>query len=254
MLSQNDANNMLQRRNEEGCFLVRESKQNPGTWVLSTYNNGKVWHFSIKRTTKAPRFHIKGTHSRFESLTELVNHYQEHPGTNKNRERVRLTDFCCATRFNAAETIRRAERLGGLAASKRNNAPTGYKEEFEELQQLENAELRNNTDLTTVVAAKRENKHKNRYKNILPFDSTRVILQDDPNSDTNNNDYINANYIKVSNNKIVVAFDAPHLNVYASEFTFKNGSRSIKICDSYSSYKLVRNIRNLQIKELQPSY
>jgi len=38
------------------------------------------------------------------------------------------------------------------------------------------------------------NKQKNRYKNILPFDHTRVILRDiDP--DTPGADYINANYI-----------------------------------------------------------
>ena len=93
--------------------------------------------------------------------------------------------------------------LGGLTASDRVNAPAGYKEEFEELQQLETAELENNTDLTTVVGAKHENKKKNRYKNILPFDYTRVVLKDDPDSDTNNNDYINANFIKVNSSRLL---------------------------------------------------
>ena len=42
---------------------------------------------------------------------------------------------------------------------------------------------------------KPENKNKNRYKNILPFDETRVILRDgDPNIP--GSDYINANHIR----------------------------------------------------------
>ncbi|KAH6933520.1 hypothetical protein HPB50_015893 [Hyalomma asiaticum] len=54
-----------------------------------------------------------------------------------------------------------------------------------------------------------ENRAKNRYKNILPFDATRVHLQDvDP--DTPYSDYINANYIKVDDDTI---FDG-HSKVY----------------------------------------
>lgn len=41
-----------------------------------------------------------------------------------------------------------------------------------------------------------ENRAKNRYKNILPFDHTRVRLKN-VDSDVPGADYINANYIRV---------------------------------------------------------
>ena len=41
---------------------------------------------------------------------------------------------------------------------------------------------------------KNENKAKNRYKNILPFDHTRVVLRD-TDKNVAGSDYINANYI-----------------------------------------------------------
>uniref|UniRef100_H2YTU0 protein-tyrosine-phosphatase n=1 Tax=Ciona savignyi TaxID=51511 RepID=H2YTU0_CIOSA len=46
-------------------------------------------------------------------------------------------------------------------------------------------------DVEVTVASLPENKSKNRFKNILPFDNTRVVLSDDGSG----NDYINANYI-----------------------------------------------------------
>ena len=46
-----------------------------------------------------------------------------------------------------------------------------------------------------TVGQRPENRNKNRYKNILPFDETRVVLRDgDPN--VAGSDYINANHIR----------------------------------------------------------
>lgn len=39
------------------------------------------------------------------------------------------------------------------------------------------------------------NVNKNRYKNIIPYDHTRIVLETDDESD--GSDYINANYIEV---------------------------------------------------------
>ena len=70
-----------------------------------------------------------------------------------------------------------------------NNA--GFWEEFESLQQQECKHLYSRKE-----GQRAESRNKNRYKNILPFDHTRVILRDrealGPGAD-----YINANYITV---------------------------------------------------------
>lgn len=68
----------------------------------------------------------------------------------------------------------------------------GFWEEFESLQQQECKQLYSRKE-----GQKPENRSKNRYKNILPFDHTRVILRDtDPGIP--GSDYINANLISVS--------------------------------------------------------
>ena len=75
--------------------------------------------------------------------------------------------------------------------------PVGFWEEFESLQQQEVKHL-----FSRKEGQKQANRHKNRYKNILPFDHTRVILKDPwPH------DYINANYIRVSFNSYFHSID-----------------------------------------------
>lgn len=73
----------------------------------------------------------------------------------------------------------------------RGKGKAGFWEEFESLQQQECRHL-----FSRKEGLRPENRAKNRYKNILPFDHTRVRLKDvDPNIP--GADYINANYIKV---------------------------------------------------------
>ncbi|VVC93808.1 unnamed protein product [Leptidea sinapis] len=51
-------------------------------------------------------------------------------------------------------------------------------------------------DYSTLEGMKTENVKKNRYRNILPYDHTRVILR--RRKESNESDYINANYIRPS--------------------------------------------------------
>merc|ERR1711936_169129 len=64
----------------------------------------------------------------------------------------------------------------------------GFWEEFESLQQQECKHLYSRKE-----GQRPENKAKNRYKNILPFDHTRVVLRG--MGEKPGDDYINANYI-----------------------------------------------------------
>uniref|UniRef100_H2XJH7 protein-tyrosine-phosphatase n=1 Tax=Ciona intestinalis TaxID=7719 RepID=H2XJH7_CIOIN len=61
-----------------------------------------------------------------------------------------------------------------------------FKKQFQEL-----ATSTKEIELPKTHAEKTENKKKNRYKNILPYDATRVFLKET----AENPDYINANYI-----------------------------------------------------------
>lgn len=73
----------------------------------------------------------------------------------------------------------------------RGKGKAGFWEEFESLQQQECRHM-----FSRKEGLRPENRAKNRYKNILPFDHTRVRLKD-VDSDTPGADYINANYIRV---------------------------------------------------------
>lgn len=55
------------------------------------------------------------------------------------------------------------------------------------------------------AAKKAENAHKNRYRDVLPYDSTRVRLFPVPSEP--GSDYINANFIQVGH----LVWRAPHV-------------------------------------------
>lgn len=68
----------------------------------------------------------------------------------------------------------------------------GFSREFEQIQKA------NNSSLTYDHSQLPENKHKNRYINIVAYDHTRVPLRQLPGQKKPGSDYINANFIDVS--------------------------------------------------------
>uniref|UniRef100_A0A8C7BCA7 protein-tyrosine-phosphatase n=1 Tax=Neovison vison TaxID=452646 RepID=A0A8C7BCA7_NEOVI len=129
-----------------------------------------------------------GGGERFDSLTDLVEHYKKNPMVETLGTVLQLKQPLNTTRINAAEIESRVRELSKLAETT-DKVKQGFWEEFETLQQQECKLLYSRKE-----GQRQENKNKNRYKNILPFDHTRVVLHDgDPNEPVS--DYINANII-----------------------------------------------------------
>uniref|UniRef100_A0A8C5XZK3 Tyrosine-protein phosphatase non-receptor type n=1 Tax=Microcebus murinus TaxID=30608 RepID=A0A8C5XZK3_MICMU len=193
-LSGKEAEKLLTEKGKHGSFLVRESQSHPGDFVLSVHtgddkgesNDGKskVTHVMIR--CQELKYDVGGG-ERFDSLTDLVEHYKN-PMVETLGTVLQLKQPLNTTRINAAETESRVRELSKLAETT-DKVKQGFWEEFETLQQQECKLLYSRKE-----GQRQENKNKNRYKNILPFDHTRVVLHDgDPNEPVS--DYINANII-----------------------------------------------------------
>lgn len=196
-----NAEKMLWERNESGTFLVRESLSKPGDFVLSALTEEKskapgggrrVSH--IKIMCQNDRYTVGGSEM-FDTLADLVEHYKRKGIEEMSGNIVRLKQPFYSTRVNAADIDSRVKLLDQTAqkdlegeGDKKSKA--GFWEEFDALQKLE-AKIKK----SRVEGQRPENKSKNRYKNILPFDETRVTLQDTNPNDVGS-DYINANFIK----------------------------------------------------------
>uniref|UniRef100_A0A8C6SXT1 protein-tyrosine-phosphatase n=2 Tax=Neogobius melanostomus TaxID=47308 RepID=A0A8C6SXT1_9GOBI len=197
-LSGREAEKLLSDKGKVGSFLVRESQSKPGDFVLSVLTNEEK-HDNVDRRTKVTHVMIRyqdgkydvGGGERFDTLADLVEHYKKNPMVEKSGIVVHLKQPFNATRINAANIENRVRELNKVADNS-EKPKQGFWEEFEVLQQQECKLL-----YPRKEGQKAENKSKNRYKNILPFDTTRVeIRETDP--DIPGSDYINANYIQVS--------------------------------------------------------
>ncbi|XP_044758001.1 tyrosine-protein phosphatase non-receptor type 11-like [Coccinella septempunctata] len=184
-LTGKDAETLLGEKGKSGSFLVRESQSKIGDFVLSVRINDIVTHIKI-RSTADNSFDVGGG-EKFSNLTDLIDHYRKNPMVETSGLVVHLKHPFNATKINASGICSRVKEL------QRDNGAyeAGFREEFESLQQEESKLLYSREEGT-----KPENKHKNKYKNILPFDHTRVKLKNFFESD-----YINANYVKWKNDE-----------------------------------------------------
>ncbi|XP_037640147.1 tyrosine-protein phosphatase non-receptor type 6 isoform X3 [Sebastes umbrosus] len=201
-LSGPNAEKLLCTRDEPGTFLVRESLSKPGDFVLSvlTDERGKtggkrVSH--IKIMCQNYRYTVGGS-DMFDTLTDLVENYKRKGIEEISGNWVHLKQPYYSTRVNAADIDNRVKQLDqttgqqqeGEGEGEGGKSKAGFWEEFDALQKLQ-AKVKKSRE----EGQRPENKSKNRYKNILPFDDTRVILQDtDP--DVVGSDYINGNYVR----------------------------------------------------------
>ncbi|XP_064555476.1 tyrosine-protein phosphatase corkscrew isoform X2 [Drosophila montana] len=176
-LSGKEAEKLILERGKNGSFLVRESQSKPGDFVLSVRTDDKVTHVMIRWQDK--KYDVGGGES-FATLSELIEHYKRHPMVETCGTVVHLRQPFNATRITAAGINARVEQL----------VKGGFWEEFESLQQD------SRDTFSRHEGYKDENRLKNRYRNILPYDHTRVKLQD-VERNAPGAEYINANYIRL---------------------------------------------------------
>lgn len=192
-----NAEKLLVTRDEPGTFLVRESLSKPGDFVLSVLTDersktgGKrVTH--IKIMCQNDRYTVGGS-KMFDTLTDLVDYFKSKGIEEVSGNWVHLKQPFYSTRVNAADIESRVKQLDQKTQKQQEGeeakSKAGFWEEFDALQKLDGKVKKGREE-----GQRPENKHKNRYKNILPYDDTRVVLQDaDPS--VVGSDYINANYV-----------------------------------------------------------
>ncbi|XP_077260377.1 tyrosine-protein phosphatase non-receptor type 11 isoform X6 [Temnothorax americanus] len=204
-LSAKEAERLMLERGKNGSFLVRESQSKPGDFVLSVRTDDRVTHVMIR--SQDNKYDVGGGH-KFDSLSDLIEHYKRNPMVETSGSVVHLRQPFNATRINASSIESRVRQLhkengcsngwlcwNGTSGSSedgvgKGKGKAGFWEEFESLQQQECRHM-----FSRKEGLRPENRAKNRYKNILPFDHTRVRLKN-VDSDTPGADYINANYIR----------------------------------------------------------
>ncbi|KAI6650928.1 Tyrosine-protein phosphatase non-receptor type 11-like isoform X2 [Oopsacas minuta] len=180
-ISGKEADKLLLDRGQNGSYLVRASLSQPGDYVLSALIDNRVSHVMIR--CKDGKCDVGGG-QQFNGLNELIEHYKKIPLVEITGAVLHLKQPFNATRIIPTDITPRVEELGKeIGGSK-----AGFWEEFEQLQQMECKHLFNRKE-----GNRPDCRVKNRYKNILPFDHTRVILADEDGD--GESDYINANYI-----------------------------------------------------------
>ncbi|KAH8387544.1 hypothetical protein KR093_007680 [Drosophila rubida] len=214
-LSGKEAEKLLLERGRSGSFLVRESQSKPGDFVLSVRTDDKVTHVMIRWQDK--KYDVGGGDS-FATLSELIAHYKRNPMVETCGTVVHLRQPFNATRITAAGINARVDQL----------VKGGFWEEFESLQQD------SRDTFSRQEGYKDENRLKNRYRNILPYDHTRVKLQDVERS-APGAEYINANYIRLPT-------DGDLYNMSSSSESLN----SVQSCAACTAAQTQRNCPNCQ--------
>ncbi|XP_016982317.1 tyrosine-protein phosphatase corkscrew isoform X4 [Drosophila rhopaloa] len=216
-LSGKEAEKLILDRGKNGSFLVRESQSKPGDFVLSVRTDDKVTHVMIRWQDK--KYDVGGGES-FATLSELIEHYKRNPMVETCGTVVHLRQPFNATRITAAGINARVEQL----------VKGGFWEEFESLQQDSRDTFSRNEGY------KPENRLKNRYRNILPYDHTRVKLLDVENS-VAGAEYINANYIRLPT-------DGDLYNMSSSSESLNS---SVPSCPACTAAQTQRNCSSCQV-------
>ncbi|XP_053624328.1 tyrosine-protein phosphatase corkscrew-like isoform X2 [Plodia interpunctella] len=132
-----------------------------------------------------------GSGEQFDDLVGLIEHFRSYPMIETSGDVLRLLQPVSGTKLKVNDIDKKVQEMQDMEDQQRLDSRTGFDGEFQNLNMLEDRH-----QFTVSEGAKSENSSKNRYRNILPYDQTRVILRSRDNR--TEPDYINANYIRTS--------------------------------------------------------
>ncbi|CAG9781996.1 unnamed protein product [Diatraea saccharalis] len=184
-MSAKEAESLIMQKGKNGSFLVRESLAHPGEFVLSVRVRGRVSHVMIR---KQHNKYDVGSGEQFDDLVGLIEHFRSYPMIETSGDVLRLLQPVSGTRLRTHDLEKKVQEMQEVNDCQKLEHKAGFDSEFLKLKILEERHV-----FTTNEGLRPENMHKNRYRNILPYDQTRVILRQ---RDKEDSDYINANYIR----------------------------------------------------------
>uniref|UniRef100_A0A7E4ZS92 protein-tyrosine-phosphatase n=1 Tax=Panagrellus redivivus TaxID=6233 RepID=A0A7E4ZS92_PANRE len=189
MIDGKDAEQLLERE-PNGSFLLRESTSNPREFVLCAKTGDTV--LQIKIENFRGKFRINDQTESFRTIPELISTFSKRPMFQQKEGAipVALKKEVPSQRVYPDMIESRMKYLEG------NTNQLHYDQEFNELEL--DPELR----MFTSVKESRNPEYLmyNRFKNVIPLDHSRVKLKHE-NSNFRGNDYINANYIGINQEK-----------------------------------------------------
>ncbi|CAF0733350.1 unnamed protein product [Adineta steineri] len=182
---------LLNKCEHAGSFLVRDSETALGDYVICIKTSDAIANIKIRYSNGQWFLDGKGRREqidRFKTLDELIHFYLKHNILiTTNGIAFRLVQPCTSNWFYARDIHQRCEHLSKLTPLQ-NGQKNGFSVEFELLNQQSESQ---SSTFHKRNGEKPDNKIRNRFKNILPYDETRVILKNYPITD-----YMNANRIR----------------------------------------------------------
>lgn len=231
-ISAKEAEHLMMEKGKNGSFLVRESRGHPGDFVLTVRARGRVSHVMIK---KQHNKYDVGSGEQFDDLVGLIEHFRLYPMTEASGDVLRLLQPISSSLRTSDQT--KSEEMVESDYTSDDSYKCGFDGEFYSLQFMDIKH-----EFTTNEAVKSENIDKNRYRNILPYDHTRVLLQ---KNDGMTSDYINANYV-FSNKQ----YDSLSSNQSSNESL--NSIHSLKVGGAHKTKPLVsKSLSDDALRELK---
>ncbi|CAF1374617.1 unnamed protein product, partial [Adineta ricciae] len=190
-ISHTQVMSLLNKCEHNGAFLVRDSETTPGDYVICVKTYDDIANIKIRYSTGQWFLDGKGRREqidRFQSLDELIHFYLKHNILiGMNGAAFRLVQPCTSNWFYARDIHQRCEHLSKTVVTQRGQK-NGFSVEFELLNQQSESQ---SSAYHKRIGEKQENRTRNRFRNILPYDETRVALRN-----YSVNDYMNANHIR----------------------------------------------------------